>query len=261
MTQLINIDESDLDKPIYRIVDYDFVFEMVQKNTNTLISPKLWNDPFENVLKHVRFKEKNHPRSNLHHDHLTYSQCWSFSSENDLLWKVYSPSSNSVRLKSTPRKLLGLTQESETIVSIIDNPSVIETDQSIDLIVYETINIFIGKVQYLTQNNIYRYIKKIKRPTFKEFISTLFIKREPFANENEFRIVVWHQDTFRDEILDIKEDLFKYKCPFNQLVEEIVFDPRISDNKFEALKKSLIETGAKCQINKSDIYSLPEIII
>ena len=59
MKQLININESDLDAPIYRIVDYDFVFEMVQQNTNTLISPKLWDDPFENILKHVQFQDKN----------------------------------------------------------------------------------------------------------------------------------------------------------------------------------------------------------
>lgn len=260
MNQFINIEANELDKPIYRILDYEFVYEMLQTNTNTLISPKLWSDPFENLLKYVRYNDHRSPLSLMHLDNLTYSQCWSFSCENDLLWRVYSPNCNSVRIKTTPRKLLELTEKSKTINYIKNNPNIIDKDPNSNTILLEEIELFIGKVQYLTKKEIQEFIEKIRNPNLFEFISTLYVKREPFINENELRIVIWHMDTDREEFLNLKESLFKYECPFNQLIEEIIFDPRISINKFEALSKSFIELGAKCHIDKSDLYAIPEFI-
>ncbi len=261
MESFINIEEADLDKPIYRIVNLDYVVEMLRNDSNILVSPKLWDDPFENILSHVKFNDVAKDRVTMAKDNLTYLQCWSYSSENDLLWRVYSPKGNSVRLKSTPRKLFECLNKSKTILSIKNNPSIIEFDSILDLPEYEGIEVFVGNVIYLTKPEIYSFLKNINHVKFKELISSLFIKREPFINENEFRIALWHCDTYNPHIFEIKSDFFEYQCIFNEYIDEIVFDPRLPQYKYEALSKTLYELGAQCTIAKSDIYEIPYIEI
>jgi len=258
VNQFINIKEEKLDTPIFRIIDYDYVYEMLRSNTNTLVSPSLWADPFENILRHVSYSSQKGIRSVMTLDNLTFSQCWSFSSENDLLWRVYSPNCNSVRIKTTPRKLFELTDKSNKIVSIKNYPKIIEFDSSTNIPFSEEIEVFIGAVHYWSKGEIQNFLSEPRNMNLLDFISTLYIKREPFINENEFRIVLWHLDAIRDEILHFKEKVFSYDCPFNKLIEEVIFDPRISKNKFDALRKSLIEIGAECKIEQSDLYNIPK---
>ena len=46
----INIDLTVKDQYIYRIISVDRLHELFSNNQNSLVSPKKWEDPFENFI-------------------------------------------------------------------------------------------------------------------------------------------------------------------------------------------------------------------
>ena len=263
MREIINLSRKELNTPIYRIIDFDRLIEMISDG-NWLTKPSCWDDPFENLLSlavlhgEITFRESHA----LNFNEYSYAQCWSFSEENDLLWKVYSPNKDGVRLKSTPKKLLQSLKVSRILERIRSEPEVeeieiLDNDGSISEVVErpEDINIFIGKVNYWSIAKIREYLAPINiNSSLEEIVKSIFIKREPFRNEEEVRLGVYYDDLTPVEMLFFHNDRFYYDIDINQLVDEIVFDPRISKTKFNGLKNIVIEMGFKNPILRSSIY-------
>ena len=44
----INLTEKELDKPIFRVLSVNRLFQLFEDKVNVLVNPKLWEDPFEN---------------------------------------------------------------------------------------------------------------------------------------------------------------------------------------------------------------------
>jgi len=248
-----------LDKSVYRIIDYDRLVQILKTKNNTLVRTFLWEDPFENLLT-ILTSDKERKISYSTMNKFTYAQCWSFANENDLLWRTYSPNKESVRIRSTPRKLLNSIYNSSKIKEILLKPRILwESSRDNDKI-EESISFFFGKVKYLTKNEIYDFIKsKQKGLNLKFYFESLFIKREPFRNEEEFRIGVYHFSELDDIILELSESIFNYDIKFNDVFEEIVFDPRVSNEKYNGLKDVLKNLQFENPIYKSDIYDKPSI--
>lgn len=245
-----NILDSELDKPIYRILDYDIFVQLLKTGKNSLVRTSLWNDPFENLLSISSDQSRNY---NFYY---TYAQCWSFSEENDLLWRTYSPNKESIKLKSTPRKLIESLLNSPKIKKIENHPEKLWDipEQT------EEITCFMGKVEYLTKNEISNIFKNnYSRKSIESYLQSLFIKREPFRNEEELRIGVYYFFTLNDQILRDSDNIFHYELNFNDVIEEIVFDPRISNEKFDGLKDVLRKINFRNPILKSEIYDKPDI--
>lgn len=253
-----NILESELDQSVYRIINYDRLIEILKTGDNSFVRTFMWEDPFENLFTNKIFENKRQFSISYLSFH-TYAQCWSFSKENDLLWRTYSPSRDSVRIKSTPRKLIATLRSSSKIKNIISNPKILHEEVGNDL--KESISIFLGKVQYLEKEEIYNFFKtNYENVNFDLYFKSLFIKREPFFNEEEFRIGVYHFNELDDTILKLSDNIFYYDIDANEMIDEVVFDPRISDEKVQGLK-AVLEKKFKFEnpIYKSKIYEKPNV--
>jgi len=128
------------------MMDPAHLFDLFRSKHLVLVYPRLWEDPYENVLatafgiskenENVRYSYESHVKD-------IYGICWSTVTENDAIWKIYSPNKNKVKLKTT-----------------IGKPS--NTVSSIEL---DFLQSRIGKVRYLGERIIKGNIAKI----FKNF--------------------------------------------------------------------------------------------
>jgi hypothetical protein len=104
---IIDIDPSQLDTPIYRVFPKERLIQTMQASRNTLVKPRLWDDPFENfILKSVAAANTG---MRIHFDTIRenfYGQCWTFNTdETDALWRIYSHAKDGFRVRTTIRKL------------------------------------------------------------------------------------------------------------------------------------------------------------
>jgi hypothetical protein len=231
-SQFINLKPNEIDKPIYRILSFEHLVEMFKSKSNTLLNPDKWDDKYENLFLNSTLEINGlHLKSDLGKS--MFCQCWSFTKESDTMWRAYSPLKNSVKISSTPRKLFsGLFQ--------IDN---------------NIHKVFVGKVTYLTSPKL----EKLFKENAKDWIfeqegigksKTLLYKRYPFKNENEVRLIY---NTF----INAEKLILKYDFDPFQLIDDIVFDPRISYSEFKIKKLQLQNLGIKKNIVKSNLYKLP----
>lgn len=86
MNNYLGIDRGEWSRPIYRFTSVDRIWRLIDKRENTLVSPRKWKDPFENILSRMKFK-KTDGVSSLHplRDRV-YGQCWTMTEETDAAW-------------------------------------------------------------------------------------------------------------------------------------------------------------------------------
>jgi hypothetical protein len=250
MIENINLSDNKLVTPIYRIVEYERFIELLKMGSNCLSNPILWDDPFECLLQQIKL-DKTWPSKIEYFSKFLYTQCWSFSQENDLLWRVYSPKGTGVRLKSTPIKIInsiksitGLTLRS------FDGKRFHEPTA-------KTFKPFIGEVEYLTINEIRKYLESTKsNSSFSNLIKSILIKREPFHNEQELRVGTYYVKTSEAKTFIPEGQRFYYHFDFNN-IDEIVFDPRIEQIIFNKRKNEIVSFRYKGKILRSTIYDKP----
>ncbi len=126
-SQFLNFKSTELDKPIYKVLKFDYLVEMFQNNLNTLLNPSIWDDPYENLFMDSTIEFVNGLSLKSELCKSMFCQSWSFTKESDAMWRIYSPDNNSVKISSTPRKLL------KSLTAIDENSN----------------KVFIGKVKYL----------------------------------------------------------------------------------------------------------------
>ncbi|MEN6599353.1 MAG: hypothetical protein ABFC21_02960 [Rectinema sp.] len=79
-------------------------------------------------------------------------------------------------------------------------------------------------------------------------MNSLFMKRQPFSHEQEFRFVLKTEDFMQN-------DYPKFSIDVNSVIETILFDPRISQEEYKKGEKELRELGFRNRISKSSIYT------
>lgn len=144
---------------------------------NGLVSPKLWDDPFENFFLNCTAVTNEGEYVNMSSlANSWYGQCWTYNQDSDAMWRIYSPKKDGVKVSTTIRKLFS---------SIFNTPDP-----------FAHLKYFIGKVNYLEREDIEGYI--IKTTTFNElalggsangFAQTLCMKRKEFSHESEVRLL------------------------------------------------------------------------
>jgi hypothetical protein len=109
----MGIDDNFLDVPsskrdgyIYRIVKTNRLFEFLKTGENVLVKPELRDDPFENFILKSHFIRDGEPVVIGPRDHF-YGQRWTLQQASDAMWRIYSPRSNAVRIRTHVRKLAG----------------------------------------------------------------------------------------------------------------------------------------------------------
>jgi hypothetical protein len=222
----LNIRASERDSFVYRIISIQRLFELFEEGRNVLVSPKTWEDPFENFI--------------LRSDHI-YGQCWTLQSASDAMWRIYSPAGDAVRIRSTMRRLLESLIQSR--VPIVQS------------------EVYIGRVKYLNNEKLMGFAKMVFRQSSSHssariLASTLLVKRPAFRHEREVRLLLVSQEPKRPS-----GDLFSYEVDPNFLIDQIMIDPRMSFSEGKSLKEKIRRTTRfHGSIKRSLLYGPPPIL-
>jgi hypothetical protein len=241
----LNLTEKQKDEPIFRIISINRLFQLFETRNNVLVKPNKWEDPFETFISKSITKLKfEHEKGNTVgiKDDL-YGQCWTRTRESDAMWRIYSPNKNGVRISTTPRKLLN--SLALTIGSAKKHYSS-----------------YIGKVNYLSTSELKEYVNKnVDRWVYFDFdgrglASSLLFKRIAFEHENEVRLI------YNSKFKGYKDsEIFSYRINPLELIDDIIFDPRIEYAEFKRHKKNLIQFRFEKKIVKSMLYHIPDFKI
>ncbi len=237
---LRNIPIADLDKSIYRIISVDHLEMMLKNHTLALAKTSSWEDVYENFF----FKEKfflNGDRVGMEHfaDHI-FGQCWSTFKDSDAMWRIYSHEKQSVRIKTTIRKLFDSVYLEDACMA----------------------STYIGAVNYKTHKALNEWIESINpvntSDLTKIMIESLFLKRNNFSHEQEIR-VIYQPD---EHSPDCAQKLKIYPIDLIDFLDEITFDPQV-DNAFMHDKMSMISGYAypMNRVNKSSLYDFKRVNI
>lgn len=232
------------DTPIYKIMEFEYVYTMLKNRELRVGKIQKWEDPFENFLLKQNFWYKTEEDKKQEYDiheisELIYGQSWSLIEESDAMWRIYSPNKTSVRIKTTIKQLFD---------SIYTNDGCAHTT-------------FIGIVEYNSQDSLQEYLDKLQEEGISvwtlgavhNLVNPLFNKRDTFAHEKEVRILYIAPRINKEWCL--ANDFIQYSIDVNNVIEEICFDPRVSDDLFEAHSVALRDIGYN-NIVKSSLYDL-----
>lgn len=212
---------------IYRFVEFHRAAEIFEKKTLFFARPSLWHDPYE-----VRIK---HPRSEA-----LFAQCWCQTAMTEAMWRIYSPHGTGVRIRTTKERL---------------EAAVAKWAKSKGYGYRE------DEVEYFEPAEINRFYKQLeadlgKRYTVKRAADALFVKREAFGHENEWRSILYCKDVPADKKgIEVPVDP-------HELIDGVVLDSRAPTQLVDALalyfNKKL---GYKGDVKPSSLYRPPKTIV
>lgn len=240
--------DLSLEDPIYRIFSLDKFMQTLTDKKLCLVRPYKWEDPFENFLLNSEGQLDDGRMVGFENIRdKFYGQCWTLKKECDGLWRNYKEKQPAaIKVKTTVGKLM---------------------DQFYDLShQFHQLTYFIGKVEYVTDDEIVDYFKKeIDLMNFQsgvEFAQTLLIKRKSFSYEEEVRIIFSKPSTNEIDLTTVKNpwddtDRFFVNVDVNTLFEEIEIDPWLPQDKYDKLKQDIIALGFTGTITRSSLYDKP----
>jgi hypothetical protein len=236
MDMYLNLNTDSNDRYVYRIITMQRLKELFTSRRNTLVKPKLWDDPFENFILNSKVRLKSGEIVEYDFHERMYGQCWTFHSASDAMWRIYAPEKNGVRLRSTIATLaLGLTKT---------HPQHTEAKCRI------------GRVRYLSSLKM----KQVADSTFDDYgvgIDELFgsvlVKRTAFAHERELRLLYCELDDSKHD-----SDLYSYMVDPHTMISQIMLDPRLPVDAVKSMKEEIqATTGYAGPIKKSLLYAPP----
>lgn len=225
----IYLNPADLDKPIYRIIPASRFIQILATNKSTLVKPKKWDDPFENALLLARLRLEQDCTAGFMAKVGGYGQCWTWHSETDAMWRIYSPNKDGVRLMTTPRKLL----------------------TSLKNVVGE--RCFIGSVQYKQKTALPAYFADINvfDASGDGMAKSLLCKKIQFRHEAEVRLIYCADESV------CQGDVFSYDISPNHLFDRVLFDPRMDRAQRSFHIEVLRCLGCTSEIKRSTVYDAP----
>lgn len=229
---------SSKDEYVYRILPLQYFLQMVKKRK--LYFPKInkWEDPYELFL----FKQEYYDQNGIIVDVLSttnsiYGQCWSTKRDSDALWRIYSPNKMSVRIKTTKKLIEQWKNENNGKSNIL-----IQTDV----------------VKYKSRKDVDAYIKGLTTRdifNFQKLIDSIFIKRDSFEHEEEYRIIVWKADFSLENKYVLPEEYIEIPFEPEKFIQEVYLDPRLPREEADVLKHALsLFLGNKCSVSQSPLY-------
>lgn len=227
---------NPLDEPIYRIFSKKRFIQILTEKKLTLSKPKMWDDPFENMLLSSDFQSGS-DTCKFATANSVYGQCWTSHSETDAMWRIYSSDKLGVRVMTTPRKLLESLKK-----EVAEN---------------HELRCYIGKVQYITEDKLEEAFSKVelKASNGSGIAESLLYKRKEFEHEAEIRLIYVGQDG------QCKENYFGYNIQINSLFESIMFDPRLPDDLKNSHVTEFKNLNCSLKIENSTLYNAPPNIL
>jgi len=220
---------------ITRIIKFEHLTSMIIDEKLKFPKIATWDDTYENFLFKSSFNVGGNNLGNIFNKFnfkdRYFGLCWSYWEETDALWRIYSPNNDRVKITINVGKLYDLiidffmNQEEQEIIPGIGRIVYINKKDWDVIFAHE---LFIDPTTFLTHN-------------------VLFTKRMEFEYENEFRTLFVS--------LRPKHDTNFIEIPISplDLIEEIVFDPRISNDLFINYSNQLNNLGFN-NYSKSVLY-------
>lgn len=239
----ILLNDSDIDHleriELYKYVSFSTLKRILKQGKifiNRVVDS--WEDCYENFFLKCNFKcgeTEIDPTSFING---VYGMSLTTLPESDAMWRIYSKDKLGVRIKTNAKKLF------DTIY--IDDECMAKT--------------WFGNVSYKTMDEFKKTISDKIEQTHNAidvfnniFPETEFMKRQEFAHESEFRVIVMLDSEQTRTYSQIKRLAFSINP--NDFIEEYCLDPRLQDTEYEKQKEELIKIGAdKNKIMKSNLY-------
>lgn len=247
--QFINLGENKVEEhtPVYRVFSKQRLLEMFTNKKLTLLTPRKWDDPFENFLAKCKATVDGVPNidiSGLFKNF--YGQCWTLNPESDAMWRIYSHTKDGARVSTTAGRLL----------RSIYNPS----DP------FAAMSYYIGSVGYETEPDLRKLFEHPENAsgaaldaTGRGQAMTLFLKRTEFKHEAEVRLLYqFNKDGCSDQR---PEDIWQFDIHPNELFDDVLFDPRMDEAIFPAEEQRLRTLGFAKSVKQSTLYKVPNLKI
>ena len=251
---------------LYRTFGIERLFQLLSEKKLALLEPSKWDDPYERALQNLVTSDNPEGRPGV------FGLCWTTQARSDALWRIYSPTKLGVRISTTVGRLY------EALVS--------NTRDNI-----KPENLFLGRVSYLPERSskgmpfdfgkfaLGLIEQDFRRPisniadaiedmiatdpsTPRDVAKALYLKRTPFDHEKEVRLLYVDMDISAEAVFRTNGVMKLDLDPFS-LIRGIQFDPRVSDDIYEALKSSVksVLGSRPIRISKSSLYKDPMQIL
>ncbi|WP_343665460.1 hypothetical protein [Paraburkholderia tropica] len=237
-----NVFEVDLDAPVYRIIELQYFREDLSEKclTYTKIDKSNWGDSTENPLLGREFKDEV-TGGVLTLDGVVatvYGSCWSATAlDTQSAWAIFSRRNPSVRVQSTPRKLLDAAMSNANKFYMLQHA--------------------IGKMQYATDDEIEAYFSD---PDWQKHLDSLgqgiaasFLRlNENLSSEDEVRLIYDHLNGEWPAANVRLVDRFA-KVPFDWMVavDGVVVGPFAPDGEEAKVRSELLGLGINCPVISS----------
>lgn len=245
-----NVINLDLDTPIYKYIPFKYLKLMI-KNSNLYFGKvSSWEDVYENwFLKEQMVLSSGEKGSATDLIQGVFGQSWTLQEESDAMWRIYSKldrtlhdylDDTAVRIKTTARKLYNV---------IYANDEDFKTS-------------YIGAVKYLSQNDFLKMqdsLSPLNPLDLSEvFVKSYFFKRAPFEHEKEVRPILIYSPKHEN----FGKNGVSFDIDFDNLIDEMVTDPRLTPDEYRTVRGQLIGLGAKSdKVRNSELYNIPPHII
>lgn len=241
---LVNLEARDLDILVHRTFSFDRFVDLLRSRENGLVSPGLWDDPFENfLLAHTLVRTPDGELGTL--EPLAadwYGQCWTATADSDAMWRIYSATHTGI--KATAR--LG---------DLLDGLAV-------STHLTPRLQAFAGRVEYHDQQAIAAHMSSLTFTdlalggTNDRFAELLCVKREAFAHEDEIRLLYCDVDPKQAD-----GKVFRYGFDPNAVLASVEIDPRMSHHDAAIVVGKLRAEGLTVPAARSTLYDAPSFTI
>lgn len=245
-----NVINLDLDTPIYKYIPFKYLKLMIQNSNLYFGKVSSWEDVYENwFLKEQMVLPTGEKGDAMDLIPGVFGQSWTLQEESDAMWRIYSKldrtqhdylDDTAVRIKTTARKLYNV---------IYANDEDFYTS-------------YIGAVKYLSQDdflNMQDSLSPLNPLDLSEvFVKSYFFKRTPFEHEREVRPILIYPPKHEN----FGNDGVSFDIVFDNLIDEMVTDPRLTPDEYRTVRGQLIGLGAKSdKVRNSELYNIPPHII
>lgn len=241
LVKRINLENTDLSKLyLYKFINIEYFLQWINNAHIRIDKIEKWDDVYELFLFKQEF-EKGGNLIDVWSEALSfYGQSWTASRDSNAMWRIYSPDNLSVRIKTTAQHLIDAIEKSASTAGRAT---------------------YVGKVKYQTKKQIEADIQYYSQNIFKKEVlaASLFVKRDSFSYENEFRIVQKLPTIVEKEgknvLAEIPQCLY-IDALMSDLVLEVAFDSRLSDDMYNFLKSALQQKLPNVRIQKSTLATI-----
>ena len=221
------ITELNDEDQLYRFISFDCLLDHMVNKKFYFVKYKKFDDPWEGFSSKCDFRENEYDSYSILIENRSFIMCLTKREVSDAMWRIYSKDNRGVRIQTSVKKLRNL---------VADAPPDFEC--------------YLRKVTYdddIANGNF--FINKFPNATEEEkVVNGLFFKRKAFEHEEEVRLLLY------SKVDRPNEDIFSIPYDPNEIIENILLDPRIDKKTKDVQTKTVQNLGFKGGVFKSTLY-------